>query len=78
MVDPDDPPTRSRRIAPIPASASVQASSVANAHAASALHQKKLIDYIRGNIRILNRKRLEAAACTCYGIAKNLQDVAQV
>jgi CRP-like cAMP-binding protein len=45
--------------------------------AASALQRKKLI-YSRGKIRILSRKGLEAAACTCYGIVKNLQDVAQV
>jgi CRP-like cAMP-binding protein len=46
--------------------------------AASALQRKKLIDYSRGNIKILNRKRLEAAACTCYRIVKDLQDFAQV
>jgi CRP-like cAMP-binding protein len=45
--------------------------------AASALHRKKLIDYSRGNIKILKRKGLEAAACTCYRIVKNLQDKAQ-
>jgi len=42
--------------------------------AAGALHRKKLIDYNRGKIKILKRKRLEAAACTCYRIVKNLQD----
>jgi CRP-like cAMP-binding protein len=47
-------------------------------HAASAMHRKKLIDYSRGNIKILDRKGLEAAACTCYHIVKNLQDRAQV
>jgi CRP-like cAMP-binding protein len=46
-------------------------------NAASALQKRKLISYSRGNIRILHRKRLEAAACTCYGILKNLQDSAQ-
>jgi CRP-like cAMP-binding protein len=45
--------------------------------AASALQRKKLIDYSRGKIKILNRKDLEGAACTCYRIVKNLQDVAQ-
>ena len=45
--------------------------------AASGLERKKLIDYSRGNIRILDRKRLEAAACPCYRIVKNLQDSAQ-
>ncbi len=42
--------------------------------AASDLERKKIIDYSRGKIRILDRKGLEAAACTCYRIVKNLQD----
>jgi len=45
--------------------------------AASVLEGKNLIDYSRGHIRILDRKRLEAAACTCYRIVKDLQDSAQ-
>ena len=45
--------------------------------AAGALEKKKLIEYGRGNIRILHRKRLESAACACYRIVKNLQDRAQ-
>jgi CRP-like cAMP-binding protein len=45
--------------------------------AASDLERKQLIDYSRGNIRILDRERLEAAACPCYRIVKNLQDSAQ-
>jgi CRP-like cAMP-binding protein len=45
--------------------------------AADDLRRKGLIDYSRGNIRILDRKGLEAAACTCYRIVKNLQDNAQ-
>lgn len=45
--------------------------------AASALHRKKLIDYRRGNHKILDRKGLEAAACACYRIVKNPQDRAQ-
>ncbi len=46
--------------------------------AASDLQRRKLIDYSRGNIRILDRKRLETAACPCYRIVKNLQDNAQI
>ncbi|MDO8595767.1 MAG: Crp/Fnr family transcriptional regulator [Sulfuricaulis sp.] len=45
--------------------------------AASVLERKKLIDYSRGNIRILDHKGLEAASCICYRIVKNLQDSAQ-
>jgi CRP-like cAMP-binding protein len=45
--------------------------------AAGFLESKKLIDYSRGNIRILDRKRLDAASCACYRIVKNLQDSAQ-
>jgi CRP-like cAMP-binding protein len=47
-------------------------------HAAKAMHRRKLIDYSRGNVKILDRKGLEAAACVCYRIVRNLQDRAQV
>lgn len=45
--------------------------------AAGVLQRRKLIEYSRGHIRILNRKDLEAAACPCYRIVKDLQDSAQ-
>ena len=38
--------------------------------AATNLQQQKLIAYSRGNISILNRRGLEAAACRCYQIIK--------
>jgi hypothetical protein len=44
--------------------------------AAGELEAKKLINYSRGHIKILNRKRLEATACTCYRIIRDLQDMA--
>jgi Mn-dependent DtxR family transcriptional regulator len=34
--------------------------------AACALQERKLIEYSRGKIRILDDKGLEAAACECY------------
>ncbi|HAN54956.1 MAG TPA: hypothetical protein DCQ77_01585 [Betaproteobacteria bacterium] len=34
--------------------------------AASSLQKQKLISYSRGNIAILDRPGLEAAACSCY------------
>jgi PAS domain S-box-containing protein len=40
--------------------------------AACALHKKKLIEYSRGKIRILDRKGLEAASCSCYKFVKGL------
>ena len=45
--------------------------------AAGALRQQKLISYSRGEINILDGKGLEAAACPCYQIVKDLHDGAQ-
>jgi CRP-like cAMP-binding protein len=38
--------------------------------AAGALQRKKLIEYNRGAVEILNRKKLEKSACECYGIIR--------
>jgi CRP-like cAMP-binding protein len=46
--------------------------------AASDLERKGLIAYSRGNIRILGRRRLEAAACSCYRIVRDLQDITHI
>jgi CRP-like cAMP-binding protein len=37
--------------------------------AAGALQRRKLIRYARGNIEVVDRKGLEAAACECYQVA---------
>jgi CRP-like cAMP-binding protein len=37
-------------------------------HAAAILQKKKSIEYTRGGVRIVNRKKLEACACECYGV----------
>jgi CRP-like cAMP-binding protein len=36
--------------------------------AANQLQDNKLIEYLRGRIRILDRKELEKVACSCYAI----------
>jgi CRP-like cAMP-binding protein len=36
--------------------------------AAGILQKKQAIEYTRGTVKILNRKKLEVAACECYGI----------
>jgi len=40
--------------------------------AAKALQKKKIIQYRRGTIEILNRKKLEASACECYRVVRQL------
>ena len=38
--------------------------------AAGALQKKKLIEYARGSVEIVNRKKLENSACECYGVIR--------
>ena len=40
--------------------------------AARALQKKRLIRYIRGKIRILDRRGLEGAACSCYELVRDM------
>jgi len=42
--------------------------------AAGVLQKKKLIEYIRGAVKIVNRKKLEASACECYGVIRQYDD----
>lgn len=36
--------------------------------AAGMLQRKRIIEYTHGAVKILNRKKLESAACECYGV----------
>ena len=42
--------------------------------AASTFQQRKIIDYRRGRIQILNQRKLKAASCDCYGTIKRQYD----
>jgi hypothetical protein len=39
---------------------------------AGVLQRSGLIEYQRGRVKILNRESLEAAACDCYKVTKEL------
>lgn len=42
--------------------------------AASVMQKDGIIDYARGEVKILNRRKLERSACECYGVIQQLED----
>jgi hypothetical protein len=47
---------------------------VAVTNSAHALQKRKLIRYTRGAITVLDREGLEAAACKCYEVVRDMHD----
>ncbi|HWO33983.1 MAG TPA: Crp/Fnr family transcriptional regulator [Candidatus Acidoferrum sp.] len=42
--------------------------------AASVLQKKGIIDYVRGAVKIMNRRKLEKSACECYDVIQQFED----
>jgi DNA-binding transcriptional regulator YhcF (GntR family) len=42
--------------------------------AASVLQKKGIIEYLRGTVKIVNRRNLENSACECYGVIQQFED----
>jgi Mn-dependent DtxR family transcriptional regulator len=42
--------------------------------AAAALQKKGIIDYVRGAVKIVNRRKLEKSACECYAVIQQFED----
>jgi CRP-like cAMP-binding protein len=42
--------------------------------AASVLQKKGIIDYARGAVKIVNRRKLQNSACECYGVIQQFED----
>ncbi len=42
--------------------------------AASVLQKKGIIDYVRGAVKIVNRRKLEKSACECYDVIRQFED----
>jgi CRP-like cAMP-binding protein len=42
--------------------------------AASVLQKKGILEYVRGAVKILNRRKLEKSACECYSVIRQFED----
>jgi len=42
--------------------------------AASVLQKNGIIEYMRGAVKIVNRRKLEKSACECYGVIQQFED----
>ena len=41
---------------------------------ASVLQKKGIIEYVRGAVKIVNRRKLEESACECYDVIQQFED----
>ena len=42
--------------------------------AAAVLQKRGIIEYGRGAVKIVNRRKLEKSACECYGVIQQFED----
>jgi CRP-like cAMP-binding protein len=42
--------------------------------AAGVLQKKGIIEYARGAVRVVNRRKLQNSACECYGVIQQFED----
>jgi CRP-like cAMP-binding protein len=42
--------------------------------AAGILQKKGIIEYVRGAVRVVNRRKLQTSACECYGVIQQFED----
>ena len=42
--------------------------------AAAVLQKKGIIEYVRGAVKVVNRRKLQISACECYGVIQQFED----
>jgi CRP-like cAMP-binding protein len=42
--------------------------------AAAVLQKKGIIEYVRGAVKVVNRRKLQNSACECYGVIQQIED----
>ena len=42
--------------------------------AAAVLQEKGVIEYVRGAVKVVSRRKLQNSACECYGVIQQLED----
>jgi DNA-binding GntR family transcriptional regulator len=42
--------------------------------AAAVLQKRGIIEYVRGAVKIVNRRKLQNSSCECYGVIQQFED----